>query len=310
MANLSPRKVIDAFYTTIDTSFQQGMLQSETAIVHAPLIKDVKSTTAKHLHHFKDFIPNLREVETNQPMLYRNIKTNDYEVKNREFDLGISISRNEFMDNQIGDYDDIAANMGREAILIKDRLAAELVNGAFDTTLTFDGQPWCGTHTVGLSTFTNVIEGALTADTLREAITILRNIKIKPDAESTAQPINRGKLNFMLAVHPSLEATAEQLIKAKTVTTGGDNINYNKAELMVDNWIEDANEDYWFLFVTSGFKPIYFQTREKPWLHTETPETSDVAYSHKEYRWGIITRCAACPTFPWLVVGGKPASAS
>jgi len=308
MPNLSPRAVMQAFYTTINDSFQAGIANGNTKFLHQDLVRDVSSDSTYNLYSWTDFIPNLREIRDNQQFLYRNIQTKDFQVRNREFELHLSVARNHVVDNQFGHYEDMARGIGIKASRLRDMLSAELINGGFDTTLTFDGQPWFGTHTVGLSTFTNRLSLPLNETNFKLAVTQIKSLKVKPDAESFEEPIIMAP-KLLLVVAPKNEFVAEQILKAATVTQGGVNILYNKADLLVDNWL--TNEDDWFLFITDeAIKPIYFQDREKPMLHEENPETSDVAYTQRLYKYGVFVRGAALPTFPWLALGSRPGSSS
>jgi len=308
MADKSPRALMDAFYTAIDKSFQSGIISIDKT-PFAGLMKVVPSNTASAFYSFTDFIPNMREIRDNQPILWRHIQTKKFEVVNRDFESHLTVSKNHILDNLYGQYDDLAKGLGIAASKLPSQLFAEMLSGGFSTVLTFDDLPWFGTHTIGLSSFTNTIEAELTEESYKEAKRMMRSIKVRPDKDSKAIPLN-DDLELTLVVHPDNADKAKQICMAKTVLTGGENIlASDRTDVIVTAWIENPGD--WFLFVKNApLRPVYYQERQKPTMYNATPETSDVAYTRREYLYGVEARGAALPTLPWLAFGGRPGSSS
>ena len=95
-----------------------------------------------------------------------------------DFANGIEISKDLFDDNMHSVWSQTVANFARAARITQDDNCFKLFRNAFTTTLTADGDPFIGTHTlIGGGTISNLVSGPLSPSTLYDAIVTLRQQK-------------------------------------------------------------------------------------------------------------------------------------
>ncbi|MDR0498388.1 MAG: Mu-like prophage major head subunit gpT family protein [Holophagales bacterium] len=89
----------------------------------------------------------------------RNLETHDYSIKNRNFEVTVSVERNDIEDDQYGIYSPMMAEMGRAAATHPDELVFGLLRNGFSEKC-FDGQPFFDAdHPVGETTVSNMQSG-------------------------------------------------------------------------------------------------------------------------------------------------------
>lgn len=296
----------DAINTTLSKSFQDGVAESLSKPgVFKPLYTNVPSSGRMNVYQWLNNVPTMREWMKGSERVYRNVETKDFSVSNRMFEATVSIPLIDVEDNQLGTYGPLAKDLGYEATRLPDQLIGDLLNGAFDSTQTYDGEYWCSnSHTVGASTIDNLTSGALSYSTYVTAYQMLLNFKFQSDKDSAKVPVNTDA-KFYLVVPPALYWTAVEIVNLETVyqaTYATKNPFYKSAEIIKNGY--STSDTAWFLFaMNSNRAPIFYQERQKPVILEKTPANSDVAFNRNEWIWGVHARGAALATFPWQVVG-------
>jgi len=296
----SPASII---YQNLKKEFQKGIDEART--VADPLYEVVPSTSNANVYGWLAHIPGFKEWHSNQPRVLRNVESFDFTVANRKFEDTIQIDIDKVEDNQLGSYAGIARSIGANGKQVWDELVFELLNGAFTTTLAYDGLSLCNdAHKMGLSTIDNDLGAlALSDANLETAITRLKSFTVKPDKLSAARPLNPIADKLILVVPPSLEMTARKIVSVETVSTGGQNHLYKAAEVLSTSWITGSK---WFLLnVGAPIKPIYVQNRKPLEFRQLTPKDSDDAFMRDVYLYGAKMRCAALPTYPHLLTASQ-----
>jgi phage major head subunit gpT-like protein len=299
-------------YSALQTKFLDGV-KSVPAGAFKPIYEEVQSNTRQNVYNWLNFIPTMRKWKRSAPRLFRNVNVQDYAVINETYETTIEIPKEDFEDEQVAQYSMLASLMGKNAALLPDQIIANLLAASFSavtidgeskSTKTYDNEFWfSASHTIGLSTINNLRTGVLTPANFGEARRAIKAFRVKADEDSSAVPV-AVNAKLVLMVPSALESAGEAIIENEYNNFGATNQYYNKAELVVNPWLDQFSETAWFLFnVGAGLMPVLYQNRQAPQLIAMTPFNSDRAFTYKSLIWGIDARGAACPTFPFLAIG-------
>jgi phage major head subunit gpT-like protein len=212
------------------------------------------------------------------------LKAYTYTLVNEEYESSIEVKRADIKDDQTGQYGPLARSIGESARMYPDEVVfGTLLPGGF-STLCYDGQYFFDTdHPVGDGTTqSNSLALDLDATNLATAIKMLEQMK-----DDSGRPFNK-QLDLLLVVGPGNRSTAESLLDLQFTTGGMSNINYKKAQLLVNPWITD--DDSWYLINMAGVvKPFVVQERE--FIPFEALEDdSEKAFWNKRYFYGTYWR--------------------
>lgn len=131
--------------TTLATAFKaafQGTL-SQAPSQYLKFATVVPSTTGQEEYGWLGQLPNVREWIGER--VYNGITTSGYTIRNKPFELTISVPRAAIEDDQYGVYTPLFAEMGRSMGAHPDQLVFGLLaNGR--TEKGYDGQPFFGTN--------------------------------------------------------------------------------------------------------------------------------------------------------------------
>lgn len=108
------------------------------------------------------------------------------------------------------------------------------------------------------------------------------------------------------------EATADSIVKLATLSGGGENPNYNKAQVLVLPGLQPAGSDRpWFLLDCGNeVKPIIFQDRVKFELTPNMSLTSDKVFNEDVFSWKARGRFAIAGGLPEFAYGSTGADAA
>lgn len=294
-------------YSNLKKEFQAGVEDAKT--IADPLYQVTASTTDANVYGWLAHTPGFKEWFKGQARVLRNVETFNYRVANRKFEDTIEIGVDDVEDNQLSQYASVAKSIGASGKLVWDELVFDLFNKAFTTTLTYDAKAWCATdHVQGLSTVNNLMQVALTADNFETALTRMGSFKVKADKLSTAKPLCPNMSKLVLLVPPALDVTARKIVDVERVASGADNYNYKRATVLTAPWL--TSDTAWFLVnVGASLKPVFLQNRKALEFRQLTPKDSDEGFMKDSLVYGAKMRCAALPSFPYLVIGSSgPAS--
>lgn len=304
--DISKPGMLDAITQNLRKDFQSG-IQSVKPIADM-FVQKTPSTGDANVYAWLGHLPAFREWYANQPRVMRNVESFQYRVTNRKFEMTIPIPIDHVNDNQLSQYSMVSSNIGAAGALVPDQLIFEVINGGFSEVLTYDGLPlFSASHKVGLSTVNNLGTKVLSESNLETAIATIGGYTFKMDKLSTPTPLNPNARDLYLVVNPALKATAEKLCNLQRNTYGADNYLYGQAKVLSTAYITSTTA--WFLVNVGGpIKPIILQEREKLQLLQKTPATDSTAFMYDEIIYSGRVRCAAAPTYPWLVYGSTGAS--
>lgn len=161
------RGTLSALFTGFNTQFQQAF---ETAPSdYARVAMDVPSNTRQETYGWLGKTTQFREWLGDR--IIQNLESHDYTIKNKDYENTIAVDRNDIMDDTLGIYGPMFAQLGQDARVHPDQLVFALIKAGF-TTLCFDGQFFFDTdHPVATGIVSNFGGGAGTAwylfDTMR-----------------------------------------------------------------------------------------------------------------------------------------------
>ncbi len=240
----------------------------------------VPSSTASNLYGWLGAIPGLRKWIGEREI--QKISENDYTIKNEPFELTVGVKRTDIDDDNYGVYTPFMEGMGESTALHKEQRVAETVKRGF-TDRCYDGQPFYSkTHKVGDTTYSNLTDAQLNADSFAAARTTMMSLK-----NDQGQPLNL--VPDILLVPPALEREARMILEADLIN-GTSNINKGLAKVEV--WTELADQPtQWHLLCTKrSLKPFIFQEREKAKFVAMTKETDENVFMRDEFLYGVSAR--------------------
>lgn len=145
-----------ALRTNLRTSFQNAF--KGTLVTYALVAMKTTSDTAAETYGWMGDLPQIREFLGERQV--KNLKSYDYTIRNRKFELTIGVKRDDISDNKLSGYGVIASDFGDKAGKFPDRLVWDLVKTGHQNPC-FDGQYFFDTdHPVGTTLVSNSISGA------------------------------------------------------------------------------------------------------------------------------------------------------
>jgi len=244
----------------------------------------VNSTGDTETYVLVDGLPQMREWVGERHV--KNLRAFDYSLRNRNWEMTVSVHRNLFEDDQIGVIKPRFVGMGAAARLHPDKLFADLLSNGFSTGKGYDKVAFfSASHPLDGAVQSNLVSGALASDMLNDGIKLLRQMK-----NYAGEPIDvfayGGDLTLM--VGPALESTARALVLAEYGDGGKSNMDFNRARLKVNNRITG---NAWFLGVAGGpIRPFIHQVRRQPEVIAKDQPSDDCVFTRNEVEYGADGR--------------------
>lgn len=218
----------------------------------------------------------------------------EYQIKNKDYEVSISVDRNDLEDDQTGS---IAMRVKQMTTSVGHFYNEEAVKALElgDSTVCYDGQNFFDTnHTdPNQAPQSNLISGptaVLSATTLKKAIALMDTFKD-----------DKGKIAWSKATHiavPSvLERKAKELLDPAMVNGSanpGDRTLAGRLKYIVLPRLDGSDwEDspFYVLDLSQQLKPIIFQNRKAPTLTSLDSDTSEEVFERKKLKYGVDLRC-------------------
>lgn len=236
------------------------------------LSNQVPSTAAIERHFFLGDVPAFQAWRGDRVMA--TLMAHRFTIENQDFSSGITIHKNEILDDQLGLVQPrISALAGRAALHKGDYMLRALIQGFSGTAFpvedvgdgkSFDGVLFFSTaHTLeGGPAMSNKITTALSEAGLEEAEIAMANLKTWDGKD----PLNLKPTH--LIVGPKLANTAKKLLNAGTIinaagTASAVNVYMGKYQIIESQRLTGTYDDYWFLAdLSKPTKPFIVQNRE------------------------------------------------
>jgi len=273
------QQALRGIYTSFKVIFQKAFEQNETLWQRIATL--VPSETGEENYKWLGKIPHMREWIGDRQI--QNLSASDYTIKNKDFELTVSVPRSDIEDDRIGLYKPIVESIGQPP----DELVFKLLPGGF-VNKCYDGKAFFASdHIVGDGKKAKSYSNKGTARLSRAAYRAARKAIMSLVDE------NGDSLNLvpdLLIVAPANEDVAKEILLADEIN-GTTNTDKGTAELMVATQLAGKNENSWYLLCTKRpIKPFIFQERKKVQFHQLTGETDENVFMRAEYVYGADSR--------------------
>lgn len=131
------RSNLSTLYTAFSTAFRNGLDTRQAEAQWNRVAMRVPSTTRENEYGWLGNLPNVREWLGER--VVQNLRTHDYAIKNRDFELTVGVDRNDIEDDNLGIYSTMFEMMGRSMAGHPDQLVFGLLAAGF-STVCYDGQ--------------------------------------------------------------------------------------------------------------------------------------------------------------------------
>ena len=288
---------LTAFFQDLKTEFNNAYTEAQPQWNKVAML--VESASESNVYGWMEQLPGVREWIGARTFI--NLKSNGYTLTNKDFEESVQIKRTAIEDDTYGIYTPLTQQMAYNMAYHPDtQVYALLQNGFSDNG--WDGQAFFSAdHTLRVDqngaavTFTNKENIALSGANFATVRAALRR-----NLEGGDNPF-MGNPEFLLVVPPELERTAREILEAEFDDLGQTNVNRGMASLHVSSQITTST--YWFLLVTNNpVKPLIYQLRERPRVHTPSPTDESVVETNY-YKFMADYRAAFGYGLPILAYG-------
>ena len=259
----------------------------EIKVVYPQIAMVVPSEASEETYTWFGQLPSVREWITSREVVH--FSAHAYNIKNKDFELTISIPRNDIEDDKIGLYSTMLQDMADKAKKQPDNLIFSLLADSF-TKKCYDGNPFIsdshyldGADKKTKQSNKGVYKLSTESYELARAqmLTIKgvdgKSLKIVPD---------------LLLVSPQKEGLARRILHSETIN-GSTNVYKDTATLMVVPELADTPEVWFMLCTSKAVKPFVFQERKPPKLVSKNNDNDDNVFMDKQYIYGVDMRCNA-----------------
>lgn len=241
----------------------------------------VPSSTKTESYKWLGKIPRMREWIGDRQI--QNLGAFEYEIKNKPFEVTISLDKEDIEDDTIGIYTPIVQSMSESAAMHPDQIVLPLLPNGF-TKKCYDGKNFFATdHKEDKNEpQSNMSTYALSLETYGDARAALMSIK-----DEQGKPMNIAP--NLLVVPPQLEGIARKILFAENIDSTT-NIYKDSAELLVVSELSVHPTKWFLLDTTKPVKPLIFQQRKKPEFVAKDNIKDDNVFFNKEFIYGVDSR--------------------
>ncbi|NJK43806.1 MAG: head protein [Pleurocapsa sp. SU_196_0] len=249
---------------------------------------EVPSTGSQNDYGWLQDLPGMREWIGEREI--KNLASASYTIVNKDFEVTVSVKRNDIEDDQIGVYAPMFRALGENVAYSPDEIVFGLLPLGF-TAKGYDKKPFFSdAHPVGKGTFSNSGKKKLSETAFEAALATMQGQK-----KSNGQPANvfmgTDDQAPLLVVGPTNRATAQKIVGSKTVNGGDDNPNYGAARILVLPELSGSNEDMWFLLdVSRQVRPLILQRRKQPTFVRKDAATDENVFNRNVLVYGYDDR--------------------
>jgi phage major head subunit gpT-like protein len=219
-----------------------------------------------------------------------------FQIVNKKFELTLAVDRDDYDDDNLGQYTPVTQAIGEEARKHPDTLLFDLMkDGHLATATCFDGQNFFDTDhpedsfdPANATTYSNY----RTSMTLSDTNLFAMRAAMAGFAGENGRPF--GVVPDVLVVPPALEKVALETVVAATVSTGGTNVgsSLGMRVLVVPELGGTTTLDKtWYLLDTRrAIKPFVYQLRRPTVFVQKFAETDQNVVMMDEYLWAASGR--------------------
>lgn len=299
--------VTAAILQAIDKSFNALFNKGKSRVVgYVKKLKFmvVQSNSAEEMYGWIKDIPALDKNAAE--LQISRLAADGQSVKNNEYTKGLAIKRSAIEDDQYNIFGPAMQLLGQRGAQVSDFDFLDLLAGAFTTVKAYTGVSFFNTaHKIGKYTFSNKDTKKLSAANFQTGYAALRDMQ---DGQGKPLFTLMDPSSVFLLVGPDYEATADSIVKLAKLADGGDNPNFNKAQVEVIPGLGDA---WMILDCGQVITPFIFQDRIPLTLTAALGDLTPNVLLQEEFLWKARARSAMGPgepRFAWGSTGADPAA--
>lgn len=259
----------------------------ETQVDYPRIAMVVPSESSEETYTWFGQLPSMREWITGREIV--NFAAHSYNIKNKDFELTVSIGRNDIEDDRIGLFAPMLQDLAEQAKRQPDNLVFSLLPIAFEEKC-YDDEPF-----ISDSHYLDAAEKKTKQSNKGIYKLSIESYQLARAQMLTIKGVDNKSLKIvpdLLLVSPQNEGLARQILFADTIN-GTTNVYKNTAELMVVPELADTPEMWFLLCTKKAVKPFVFQDRRKARLIAKNKDSDDNVFLDKEYIYGVDMRCNA-----------------
>lgn len=251
-----------------------------TPVTYQQIATTVSSTTRDQSYNWLGQMPQMREWIGDREI--QNLAAYDYVIKNKKFEMTISVPRDDIEDDTYGAYNPMFQNMGECAALHPNSQCYGALMGGFEG-LCYDGKAFfAADHPVGKKKVSNLGTKKLSMEAYKVGRTAIMSM-VGDKGNSLALVPN------LLVVSPANEEMGRKILEAE-FNNGSSNVYKGTAKLLVEPELA-AQPDQWYLLCTTrAIKPIIYQERKKIKFVSKTADNDDNVFMRDEFLYGADGR--------------------
>lgn len=317
------KAITAAVLSAINQSFQTKFNQARNNVpgFYKKLCMECPSSAGENIYSWLAALPQIGK-KTGE-YIRKRLQLLGYRLTNETFGGIIEVPREAIEDDQYGNFGPTASLWGQRSGQVPDLELITLLVNSFSST---KGKDYTGSAFFAANkkahakatAFSNTMAKKLSADNF---VTALANLTERKDAEGVPMFLAQDPTQLYLVVCSDDQSTAESIVSLQTLSGGGANPNYKKAQLIVlpglqsaaqaDTGINDADARPWFLLDCSQpVKPLIFQPRVPFEITPNFALTSDGVFNDDVFAWKARGRMAmgyGLPEYAYGSSGKDPA---
>jgi len=269
--------------------FQETFDTTETD--YEKISTTVPSTTKEEIYNWLGAVPQMREWQDER--IPKGLYSHNYTIVNKRWEASIAVDRDDLEDDRLQMVTPRIQELAIEAKRHPDQLVMELLQNGF-SELCYDKKPFFSdSHKEGKSGIqSNVVSGALSSATLKEAISKMMALKNDQGKPMKIVP------DTLVVGTGNVQWTARELLASTYVmiagTTDREKPTQNVLQKIVPTLIITpyVDTESWFLLCCNrAIRPIIFQMRRKPeFTALDNPNTSDDVWNRAIFKYGVDAR--------------------
>lgn len=312
------KAITAAVLSGINASFQTLFNQARNNApgYYKKLCMECPSTAGENIYSWLAALPQIGKKTSEY--IRKRLQLLGYRLTNETFGGIIEVPREAIEDDQYGNFGPTASLWGQRAGQVPDVELITLLVNSFSAS---KGKDYTGSAFFAANkkahakatAFTNLDTKKLNAANFEAA---LANLTERKDAEGVPMFLARDPNQLFLVVCSSDQSTAEAIVKLQTLSGGGANPNYGKAQVLVlpglesaaqaDSGINDADARPWFLLDCSqAVKPLIYQPRVSFEITPNFALTSDGVFNDDVFAWKARGRLAMGYGLPEYAYGSN-----
>lgn len=276
-----------------------NMAFAETPSGHEEIATVVPSTTGEQSYNWLGQMPEMREWIGEREK--QAISAYDYVIKNKHFEMTVSVNRDSVEDDNYGVFNPLFKNMGICAAEHPAIMCYGLLKDGFKK-LCYDEKPFFSTeHPVGKKKISNMGTKKLSLESYIEARTTMmqffgdkgKSLRIIPDK---------------LVVSSANEEMGKRILESEIIN-GSSNTYKGTAKLVIEPLLDETPNAWFLLCTTKGVKPIIYQERTKIKFVNMVKEDDNNVFMNNEFIYGADGRNNAGYGFWQMAYGSTGAVA-